>query len=251
MGVVVLGTVFSRDQGYLGGAPRTVIILDTSLSMLAEDILGSGGLTSSRLDSAKLYIREHLKTDREYALITYARSASLIMPFTRDRTMIEKVLKNIESPHLDWWSDLNTALTLLSLAYREHTPYEVVILTDGGTTSSTPPSLSWHRVITIIGIGSDLWARIPLWYESSGKRRYKTYSGVEVIVTYGRDYLDDIAHELSARILRITSTSDIGQISIESTLSHREKLLIFAGIALIIWFLFHPYVRETRPLAHL
>ena len=76
--------------------PKTLWVIDNSLSMTVTDIKTSSDRIISRLDLAKTIIKQ--KSDKilgEQAIMTAAQGARLELPMTDDRLAIENVVQGI------------------------------------------------------------------------------------------------------------------------------------------------------------
>lgn len=80
----------------LSNIPKTLWVIDNSLSMTVTDIKTSSDRMISRLDLAKMIIKQ--KSDKilgEQAIMTAAQGARLELPMTDDRLAIENVVQGI------------------------------------------------------------------------------------------------------------------------------------------------------------
>lgn len=240
-GIFVNNTHFSGE--------RTLYIVDTSLSMAVEDIWNSTDtITRSRLDRAKSLILAS-SFSGEVAVIWYARSPALLLPFTASVESFSRTIQNLSITPSFGGSDILSAFSLVDTLYRGNMiPLHIVLLTDGGNTipASIFPILPPLSDLKIVGIGSDIWWRMPLGYDHSGARRYKVYENQEVIVPYDPVFLEKLQKQYHASLVRIENSSDMG-ISWDgkwffASFGFWDCLFLFLGvICLIFGYLFHPY----------
>ena len=147
----------------LSNQQSTVLLLDLSPSMLAED------LKPNRLARAKLKLIDTLRelSDGQVALIAYAGDAHTVSPLTDDAKTIESLLSAL-SPNIMpiAGSNIEAAVALakqvLSDAGRPNG--NILIFTDGIAQSATNKvvALSGSSTISILGVGSTTPTPIPL-----------------------------------------------------------------------------------------
>lgn len=234
------------------------ILLDTSRSMLAED------LKPSRLERSKIAIRdlmEILQGDR-IAIITFAGNATVKCPLTQDYAFVRMVLADITTQ--------STARggTLIGDAVRKATEdvfdrqsreyKDIVLITDGEDHDSFPvqaaekASKEGIRIIAI-GLGDeDQGSRIPV-TGPNGEKTFMKYKGQEVWSKLDADTLRKVVYATEGgKYLSVQpgTTLDLGQIyegliasaqkrELESAtmLKYDEKFQIFLalGLMLIVW----------------
>ena len=168
-------------------------------------------LITSRLESARSLVMSGVETiPGEHAILLYARSAGVLIPFTMDREILEKSIANITPVTDNGGSDVSSVFALVGSLYSVHTtPLHIILLTDGGDTggSSLPP-LPPNTTLSIIAIGTDTGGPIFLGYDTLGHRRYKIYQGREISVPYEAKNIDRIASLYHARVMRLEKNPD-------------------------------------------
>ncbi len=100
-GVCIIFGMFLIGYSYIqtldhSNTPKTLWVIDNSLSMTVTDIKTSSDRIISRLDLAKTIIKQ--KSDKilgEQAIMTAAQGARLELPMTDDRLAIENVVQGI------------------------------------------------------------------------------------------------------------------------------------------------------------
>ena len=185
-------------------APRhgrdLVIMLDTSLSMLAEDA------APNRLEYAKGLVRELVEAVRaqgghRLALVTFAGRATLQSPLTLDYDLFLERLAQADPARVSIKGTLiGDALrqTLQSFGRLEPGYTDLLLITDGDDHGSLPThaaQLLADRGIALYAIGvgnSDSGARIPL-DDGNGGYTYLMYNGFEVLTHMRTDLLADMA----------------------------------------------------------
>ena len=226
----------------------TLIIMDQSLSMAVEDIWSPTPVIRSRLDLAKELVRTSIHDIKNLGIISYAKNPKLISPISPVSEWTMNLISSIEPESELWWSDLPLALKFAKNLY-SHIWLTLIIYTDGGSTSESPlPELPKNWDVIIYGIGSKVWWKIPLGYNAQGERRYKYYSGSEIIVPYDEVNLSKIAKKIGAEFRQIdtygTTPKDLYHPTLRgNTLSILSIILVLFGIIIT------PYVRKKHPLS--
>jgi len=233
------------------------ILLDTSRSMLAEDI------KPNRLERSKIAIRdllEILKGDR-IAIVTFAGNSTIKCPLTQDYAFVRMALADIST------ESTSRGGTMIGDAIRKATEEvfdkqsreykDIILITDGEDHDSFPVQAAEKakadgiRIIAI-GLGDEnQGARIPI-TGPNGERTFLKYNGQEVWSKVDGDMLREVVYATEGgKYLSVEpgTTLDLGQIyesliasaqkrELESTtmLKYDEKFQIFValGLALII-----------------
>jgi len=232
-----------------------VILLDTSRSMLAED------LTPNRLERSKIAIQDLLEVlagDR-IAIITFAGNATVKCPLTQDYAFVRMALADIST------ESNSRGGTMIGDALRKATDEvfdqqsreykDVILITDGEDHDSFPVQAAEKAAkegvrILAIGLGDDATgARIPI-TGPDGKRTFLKYQGQEVWAKLDSDTLRRIAYATEGgRYLSVApgTTMDLGRLyqdliasaegrEFESMtmMKYDEKFQIFIGLALVL-----------------
>lgn len=176
-----------------------VIMLDASLSMLAEDA------APNRLEYAKSLLRELVERVRaegghRLALVTFAGRAALQSPLTLDYGLFLERLAQVDPARIRIKGTLiGDALrqTLRRLGRLEPGYTDLLLITDGDDHGSLPAQtaqlLNDQGVrLYVVGVGDPKrGARIPL--ADNGQHTYLRYNGFEVQTRMRSDLLADIA----------------------------------------------------------
>ena len=231
------------------------ILLDTSRSMLAEDI------KPNRLERSKIAIQDLLEVlagDR-IAIITFAGNATVKCPLTQDYAFVRMALADIST------ESNSRGGTMIGDALRKATDEvfdqqsreykDVILITDGEDHDSFPVQAAEKAAkegvrILAIGLGDDATgARIPI-TGPDGKRTFLKYQGQEVWSKLDSDTLRRIAYATEGgRYLSVApgTTMDLGRLyqdliasaegrEFESMtmMKYDEKFQIFIGLALVL-----------------
>ncbi len=244
------------EEKSTSNSSRDVIILfDVSQSMLAEDVY------PSRLELAKIYVSDFINFNHNdrVAVVTFAGSASLICPLTKDRQFIQTVLKRIGPYNVDiGGTSLDIALekSLDKLFADSRKGYQdIIILTDGGNHSPlnqvTVENINKSGAnIFIMGIGDpDQGAKIPL-----GDGKFLKYKEKEVTTKLDEEATNAILQTCPrAKYLRTDRAGfhlgaiydDLSQdlprqsLGDEKKIEYHELYPYFIGLALLIFLCQH------------
>ncbi len=235
------------------------ILLDTSRSMLAEDI------KPNRLERSKIAIGDLLETlqgDR-IAIVTFAGNSTVKCPLTQDYAFVRMALADISTESTSRGGTVigdairKAAAEVFDRQSREFK--DVILITDGEEhegEESFPVQAAEKAAeegIRIIAIGlgdEDQGARIPI-TGPDGRRTFLMYDGKEVWSRLAGDKLREIVFPTGGKFLAVRpgETFNLDQIysdliataakrELESTtmMKYNEKFQIFLmlGIALII-----------------
>ena len=236
------------------------ILLDTSRSMLAEDI------KPNRLERSKIAIAdlmEKLGGDR-IAIVTFAGNSVVKCPLTQDYAFVRMALADIST------ESTSRGGTMVGDAIRKATDEvfdkntreykDIILITDGEEHESSESfaiqaaekaAAEGIRIIAI-GLGDEKeGARIPI-TGPNGEKTFLKYNGEEVWSRLGADLLRNIVYVTNGgKFLSVEpgTTLDLGQIyesliasaekrELESTtmLEYDEKFQIFVALGLILLF---------------
>ena len=185
-------------------APRRgrdlVVLLDTSLSMLAEDV------APNRITHAKSHVRELVEAVRadgghRLALVTFAGRAAVQSPLTLDYGLFLERLAEADPARVRIKGTLlGDALrqTLQSFGGLEPGYTDLLLITDGDDHGSLPAGTAQILAdrgiaLHVVGVGDPGGgARIPL-EDGNGQHTYLSYNGFEVLTRMRTDLLADLA----------------------------------------------------------
>jgi Ca-activated chloride channel family protein len=234
------------------------ILLDTSRSMLAEDI------KPNRLERSKIAIQDLLETlsgDR-VAIVTFAGNSTVKCPLTQDYAFVRMVLADIST------ESTTRGGTMIGDAIRKATEdvfdrqsreyKDIILITDGEDHDSFPVQAAEKAAaegIRIIAIGlgdEEQGSRIPV-TGPNGETTFLKYNGQEIWSKLDADTLRKVVYATEGgKYLSVQpeATLDLGQIyeeliasaqkrELESTtmIRYDERFQIFLalGLILIVW----------------
>lgn len=210
-----------------------VILLDTSRSMLAED------LKPNRLELSKIAIADLLETlagDR-VAIVTFAGNSTVKCPLTQDYAFVRMVLSEVttESTSLGGTIVGDAIRKAMAEVFDEKsTKYkDIILITDGeehegyGSFPVQAAEKAGAQGIRIIAIGlgdENEGGRIPI-TGANGEKTFLKYKDVEVWTKLGADVLRKVAYASNdGKFLAVQpgTTLDLGQIY-EEVIASAEK----------------------------
>lgn len=243
------------------------ILLDTSRSMLAEDV------TPNRLERAKSDIRDLLKKlpgDR-VGLIAFAGRPVVKVPLTTDHGFFSMALDEVDTRSAPRGGSLigdAIRMGMKAMEERRDRDQVMVLITDGEDHESYPDEaaqLAADRGIKIftVGLGDPEGFRIPI-RDETGRLKYLKHQGQEVWSKMNEDLLKTIALKTQgAYIPAKTSAYDLGEvyedhlegltrseIQAEKRKRYREQFQLFVclGVAfLLLEMLIPSYPKQTSP----
>jgi Ca-activated chloride channel family protein len=231
-----------------------VILLDTSRSMLGED------LRPNRLEAARLAIMdllEVLKGDR-VAIVTFAGNSSVKCPLTQDYAFARMVVADISTESSSRGGTMIGDAIRKAMAEvfddKERKFKDIILITDGEDHDSFPldaAKTAGAEGIRIIAVGlgnQNEGSRIPITGES-GERTFLKYKGQEVWSRLDNKTLREMAFATpGGKYVPVeTGTCDLGRIyeelivgadkkELESTtmVQYDEKFQIFLAMGLLL-----------------
>lgn len=204
-----MGSKISHDkrQGI-----ETIICLDISNSMLAEDVV------PSRLDKSKMLVENLVDnfTNDKIGLIVFAGDAFVQLPITSDYVSAKMFLQNI-TPGLIQTQGTNIAdaidLASKSFTQQNNVGRAIVVITDGenhepGATEAAAAAKKKGINVFILGIGNTTGAPIPM-----GDGGYlKDHSGNTVMTALNENMCKELAQAGSGQYIHVDNTSDAEKI---------------------------------------
>ena len=224
-----------------------VIAIDTSTSMLAEDV------KPNRLEMAKQELKgliKRLKGDR-VGIVTFAGVAFVQCPLTLDYAMAEKILDSIDVNSVPvQGTAIGEAIRIATKSFNEkERKYKVlVLLTDGEDHNTDPEGAAKDAAkqgiaIYSIGIGSERGEPVPLYDEKSNRIGFKEdKKGEKVLSKLGVETLRKIALATGGKSYIASGSSSLELDALYIEVSQLEKKELESKIHTIYeerfqWFL--------------
>jgi Ca-activated chloride channel family protein len=224
IGLLAFGVVGPQWGEIIEDAPQTsppgrdvMIVLDVSLSMLAEDVAPSR-LGRAKADARDLAALLEKRGGCRIGLVAFAGSARVICPLTSDYRCFEEELSRLTPERFrsradttgDAGTQIGMALNRVGSALdRDLAQYtDVILISDGGdmeedTLAAADQLAKLGVPVHTIGLGSTTeGALIPI-TDTNGQRTYKKYQGDLVKVKLEEDVLKQIAQQTGGQYLAV------------------------------------------------
>ena len=188
---------------------ETIIALDISNSMLAEDV------APSRLDRAKMMVEnlvDHFTNDK-IGLIVFAGEAFVQLPITSDFVSAKMFLSSIEPSLIETQgTDIAAAVTMAthSFTQEEGVGKAIIVITDGedhegGAMEAAQEAKDKGMRVYMLGIGSTKGAPIPV----AGSHDYmKDNTGATVMSALNEDVCKQVAEAGGGAYIHVENNSN-------------------------------------------
>lgn len=187
---------------------ETMIALDISNSMLAEDVV------PSRLEKSKMLVENLVDkfTNDKIGLVVFAGDAFVQLPITNDYVSAKMFLQSIEPAMISaQGTDIAHAISLSmsSFTKQEKIGRAIIIITDGedhegGAIEAAKEARKKGINVFILGIGSTKGAPIPV----GGGDYLRDNSGETVMTALNEQMCKDIAQAGQGTYIHVDNTSD-------------------------------------------
>lgn len=172
---------------------RTIILMDTSASMLAEDV------RPSRLEKSVLLAKHFARkaVGHQISVIAFSEIQKKIVPFTADLDLIDARLESLRGLKNQYGTSALSVAIQESIQYLKDgdnkTNGNILVLTDGEETSEgIDLKIPDGVYIAFVGIGTKNGGRIPLDDKNGIRFGYKHYKGKDVITKLDEDFFKSI-----------------------------------------------------------
>lgn len=214
-----MGSKISNDKR---NGIETIICLDISNSMLAEDV------APSRLDKSKMLVENLVDnfTDDKIGLVVFAGDAFVQLPITSDYVSAKMFLQGA-NPSLitTQGTDIARAITLASNSFTQQQGVgkAIILITDGedhegGAMEAAKAAHKKGINVFILGIGSTKGAPIPL----GGGEYIKDNTGSVVMTSLNEEMCREVAKAGSGTYIHVDNTND-AQEKLNNELSKLQK----------------------------
>ncbi len=176
---------------------RTIILIDTSASMLAEDV------KPSRLQKAVLIAKHFARkaTGHQLSIVAFAEIQKPIVPFTNDLDLIDARLESVKFLRNQYGS------SALTIAVQESIQYfldgggdmrgNIIVFTDGEETSAGVKLKIPEGIhVAFVGVGTNQGGRIPLDDGRGFRFGYKKDRGTDVITKLNENFFKSTVSDI-------------------------------------------------------
>ena len=200
-----MGTKISREKR---NGIETIICLDISNSMLAQDVV------PSRLQKSKMLVEnlvDHFTNDK-IGLIVFAGDAFVQLPITSDYVSAKMFLQSIDPSLIDLQgTDIARALTMATNSFTQQDKIgrAIILITDGedhegGALEAAQAAKKKGMNVFILGVGDTKGSPIP-----DGQGGYMRDGQGEVVMTaLNEDMCQQVAQAGSGKYIHVDNTSD-------------------------------------------
>jgi Ca-activated chloride channel homolog len=186
---------------------RTIILLDTSASMLAEDV------KPSRLHKAVLIAKHFARkaAGHQISIVAFAEIQKQILPFTSDLDLIDARLESLKNLRNHYGSSALSAALQESVQYLRDSgdspSGNIIVLTDGEETAESM-SLGIPKEVRVafVAIGTTQGGRIPLDDARGFRFGYKKSRGLDVITKLDENFFKVAVNDIPAARYWLTNT---------------------------------------------
>lgn len=176
---------------------RTIIIIDTSASMLAEDV------KPSRLQKAALIAKHFARkaAGHQLSIVAFAEIQKKIVPFTNDIDLIDARLDSIKTLRNQYGSSALTVAIQESIQYFQETggaaQGNILVLTDGEETAEgIDLKIPKDVHVALVGVGTEQGGRIPLDDSRGFRFGYKKDKGRDIITKLNEKFFERVAADI-------------------------------------------------------
>lgn len=179
---------------------RTIILLDSSSSMLAEDVRPNRFVKSLQL--ARHFVKN--AAGHQISIVLFSDIQKRLIPFTDDIDLIDSRLAALEKTNsVAGGSNISQAIEE-AIQYFEFDSNEdkskagnMLVFTDaeeseGAFKVNVPANVN----LAVVGLGTLKGANIPLRWEDGGFRGYKTFKGEPVLTKLDEKYIQQIGKDV-------------------------------------------------------
>ncbi len=232
---------------------RTIILIDSSSSMLVEDV------RPSRLSRAVVMARHIVKkaVGNQIAVVLFSDIPKRLVPFTDDLDLLDSRLSALDEKIVSNGGSLLAPAIMESLQYlkleagKKQVSGNILLFSDAESHSQSIEVLLPESVnLAVVGIGTEKGGRIPMRGKDGRFLGYKQYRGKEVVSQLDRAYLEKLGEKAPSYRYWVTNSFSMpteevlqffrekfraqlasGNMLIEPVKGH---FLVLVGVALLI-----------------
>jgi Ca-activated chloride channel family protein len=176
---------------------RTIILIDTSASMLAEDV------KPSRLQKAALIAKHFARkaAGHQLSIVAFAEIQKKIVPFTNDLDLIDARLDSLKTLRNHYGSSALSLAIQESIQYFQETGGEargnILIFTDGEETAEgIDLKIPKNVHVALVGVGTSQGGRIPLDDGRGFRYGYKKEKGRDIITSLNEVFFKKVSSDI-------------------------------------------------------
>lgn len=241
---------------------ETIICMDISNSMLAEDI------QPSRLEKAKMLVSKLVDSfkDDKVGLVVFAGEAFTQLPITADFVSAKMFLDQINPNLIDvQGTDIKAAIDLASHSFtqQEKIGRAIIVITDGenhegGANEAAKEAADAGRAVYVMGVGTEDGAP----FKMPGEQDYKKDEEGNIVVTKLNPAMcKEVAQAGRGAYIQVDNTNSAqealekeldklskAQLNITSYAEYDEQFWVFGVIAILFLFIEAVMMEKKNPL---
>ncbi len=178
---------------------KTIIMIDTSASMLAEDV------RPNRFEKALWMARHFVKNaaGHQISVVLFSDIQKQIVPFTDDIDLLEARIEGLKSMRLNHGgSNISQALAEIATYFKGSngtSSGNVLLFTDGEEGDNRYEIKNVKDItLAVVGIGTNKGARIPLRDRNQQFIGYKKYKGKEIVTRLNEKFFKQLGSSFKA-----------------------------------------------------
>jgi hypothetical protein len=224
--------------------------------MLSKDIK-KWDLRVSRINWVKWLIDQVITsyTYNLYGLIAFAWESIEVIPFTEDSSIFKTMLYWVNPNNISkYWTNLNSVFDSLITYFSWYKEWGLaVIFTDWWDedikiSNDVINKLKAKNIkILLVGVWTELWAKIPVWIDFFWRDIYKVYKWKEIVTKLNSDILKKISNKYGFNYIELKNinnynwlkkdiSNNIDYISLEKNINNRVDYTRFFILLSLIFF---------------
>lgn len=175
---------------------KTIILIDTSASMLAEDV------KPSRLQKAVMLAKHFIRraAGQQMSIVAFAEVQTKIVPFTNDIDLLDARLDSLKNLRNHYGSSALTIALQESIQYFKETgdtSGNIIVITDGEETAEgIDLKIPKEIRVALVGIGTTGGGRIPLDDSRGFRFGYKKFKGQDIVTKLNPKYFNTLEKQI-------------------------------------------------------
>ena len=202
---------------------KTIILIDTSASMLAEDV------KPSRLQKGIMLAKHFIRRapGQQMSIVAFAEIQTKIVPFTNDLDLLDARLDSLKNLKNHYGSSaLSIALQESILYFQESgdTSGNIIVITDGEETAEgVDVKIPKDIRVALVGVGTTNGGRIPLDDSRGFRFGYKKTRGKEITTKLNPSYFKTLEKRIPVSKTWILGSYNLPSDEIASFFQNEKK----------------------------
>ena len=235
--ILVIILAYPQENKDINTNWNIIFILDNSLSMLAED--WEVNKTISRIDKSKEIINEIVNNNPwlKYSLLLFSWDSYISIPSTKDLNSFKMILASTKVAQNEMkWNLFKSIKNNLELIINNQQFWKTIVILLSDWEFHQTPNTEWWYKINSIGIGQNIWAKIPLEKKKWWAILYKKYNWRLVKTNINEQYLKQISKNSKWKYYKSNEVSKLSA-KLPSQSEQGKRELPFIQILVLIVFI--------------